>query len=96
MEVVRLLVSAGADVNKTDGEGNTALFYALQGACPFIGAPRSGVPHFRTPLCGAYTTYTWHEANSIYQSFGPSIHPLTLEKSTHLAPDWPIEIFIRQ
>ena len=34
----------------------------------FIGAPRSGVPHFRTPLCGAYTTYTWHEANSIHES----------------------------
>ena len=40
-------------------------------------AKRGGVPHFRTPLCGAYTTYTWHEANSIYESFGPSTHPPT-------------------
>jgi ankyrin repeat protein len=31
VEVLRFLISQGADVNKTDVEGNTPLFYALQG-----------------------------------------------------------------
>jgi hypothetical protein len=35
VEVVRFLVSTGAEVNKVDAEGNTPLFYALQGAIRF-------------------------------------------------------------
>ena len=44
VEVARFLISQGAEVNKTDVEGNTPLYYALQGIRTIPKSIPIGVP----------------------------------------------------